>query len=102
MKIWQIQNVNQGWAIYLRYYNIEYLDEDGDNLLFDTKEKAQWFVDGLNSNGELHKRTTFKKLKIKTAIEMLEDAEVMQEFDDCVWIKVDAYKWETFNDMGGA
>ena len=39
--------------------------------------------------------------KIELAFDILEDAEVMQEFDDCVWIKVDAYKWETFNDMGG-
>jgi len=99
-KVWQVEDVSNGWAVYLIGYNTEYIDEQGDNLLFDTKEKAQEFVDTLNMNGEMHKRTTLEKLKIKTAFEMLEDAEVMQEFDDCVWIKVDIYQWETFNALG--
>jgi hypothetical protein len=101
MKIWQAENVSNGWAVYLTGYNTEFTDAQDDNLIFETKEKAQAFVDLLNINGELHKQNTLKRVKIKTAIEMLEDAEVMQEFDDCVWIKVDIYKWETFNDMGG-
>lgn len=99
MKVWQAENVSNGWAVYLNGYNTEYIDEQGDNLIFDTKKEAQEFVDMLNSTGELHKHATLEKLKIKTAIEMLEDAEVMQEFDDCVWIKVDIYKWQQFNEM---
>ena len=35
--------------------------------------------------------------KIELAFDMLEDAEVMQEFDDCMWIKVDKELWEAFN-----
>jgi hypothetical protein len=98
-KVWQVENVSNGWAIYMVDQNIEYLDADGDNLLFDTKEKAQWFVDGLNTAGELHKHATLEKLRTKAAIEILNDAEVMHEFDDCVWIKVGIYKWEQFNDL---
>ena len=98
-KVWQVENVSNGWAIYMVDQNIEYLDADGDNLLFDTKEKAQWFVDGLNTAGELHKHATLEKLRTRAAIEILNDAEVMHEFDDCVWIKVGIYKWEQFNDL---
>jgi len=35
--------------------------------------------------------------KIELAFDLLEDAEVMQEFDDSVWIKVDRKMWEQFN-----
>lgn len=35
--------------------------------------------------------------KIELAFDMLEDAEVMQEFDDCVWVKIDREMWEQFN-----
>ena len=35
--------------------------------------------------------------KIELAFDMLEDAEVMQEFDDCVWVKIDRDMWEKFN-----
>jgi hypothetical protein len=35
--------------------------------------------------------------KVETAFDMLEDAEVMHEFDDSVWIKVDRELWEAFN-----
>jgi hypothetical protein len=35
--------------------------------------------------------------KVSLAFDMLEDAEVMQEFDDSVWIKVDKELWEAFN-----
>jgi hypothetical protein len=100
-KIWQVEGVSNGWAVYLTDYNTEYIDQEGDNLIFDSKEKAQAFVDMLNQDGEQHKRTTLERLRNKTAIEMLEDAEVMQEFDDYVWIKVDIYQWETFNNLGG-
>lgn len=31
------------------------------------------------------------------AIEILYDAELMQEFDECVWIKVDKTLWNEFN-----
>jgi hypothetical protein len=34
--------------------------------------------------------------KIEMAFDILENAEVMQEFDDCVWIKVDRKLWEEF------
>lgn len=34
--------------------------------------------------------------KVSMAFDMLEDAEVMQEFDDSVWIKVDKELWEAF------
>jgi hypothetical protein len=98
-KVWQVENVSNGWAIYMVDQNTEYLDADGDNLLFDTKEKAQWFVDELNINGEVHQKTTWEQLRARAAIEMLKDAEVMHEFDDCVWIKVGIYKWEQFNDL---
>lgn len=35
--------------------------------------------------------------RVTLAFDMLEDAEVMQEFDDSVWIKVDRELWEAFN-----
>jgi len=35
--------------------------------------------------------------KIELAFDMLEDAEVMQVFDDDVWIKVDREMWNEFN-----
>ena len=35
--------------------------------------------------------------KIELAFDMLEDAEVMQEFDDCVWVKIDREMWNEFN-----
>ncbi len=31
-----------------------------------------------------------------TALEILEDAEVMQEFEDSVWVKIDREAWEAF------
>lgn len=34
--------------------------------------------------------------KVQMAFDLLEDAEVMQEFDDSVWIKVDKELWEAF------
>jgi len=37
--------------------------------------------------------------KVETAFDILEDAEVMHEFDDCVWIKVDRELWKQFNDL---
>lgn len=98
-KVWQVEDVTNGWAVYMVTYNTEYIDEQGDNLIFDTKEKAQAFVDMLNQDGEQHKRTTLERLRNKTAIEMLEDAEVMQEFDDSMWIKVNLEMWETFHNL---
>lgn len=35
--------------------------------------------------------------KIELAFDMLEDAEVMQVFDDCVWVKLDREMWNEFN-----
>jgi hypothetical protein len=35
--------------------------------------------------------------KVELAFDMLEDAEVMQVFDDEVWIKVDREMWNEFN-----
>jgi hypothetical protein len=35
--------------------------------------------------------------KIELAFDLLEDAEVMQVFDDDVWIKVDREMWNEFN-----
>lgn len=32
--------------------------------------------------------------KVSTAIDILENAEVMQEFDDCVWIKISKEDWD--------
>ena len=34
--------------------------------------------------------------KVALAFDLLDDAEVMEEFDDCVWHKVDRETWETF------
>lgn len=34
--------------------------------------------------------------KIDQALTMLENAEVMQEFDDSVWLKVDRADWEEY------
>ena len=34
--------------------------------------------------------------KIKQAFDLLEDAEVMQVFDDNIWISVDREAWEDF------
>jgi hypothetical protein len=34
--------------------------------------------------------------KIDQALTMLENAEVMQEFEDSVWLKVDRAEWEEY------
>jgi hypothetical protein len=34
--------------------------------------------------------------KITLAFDILEDAEVMQEFEDSIWLKVDKELWEEF------
>jgi hypothetical protein len=36
--------------------------------------------------------------KIELACDILEQAEVMQEYDDCLWIKVDRQDWQAFFD----
>ena len=38
--------------------------------------------------------------RIELAFDLLEDAEVMQVFDDSVWIKVDRETWEEFQNQG--
>ena len=35
---------------------------------------------------------------VELAFDILEDAEVMQEFEDDVWIKVDKESWEKFQE----
>jgi hypothetical protein len=47
-KTWQVENVGVGWAIYMVDENTEYVDEHGDNLIFDTKNEAQHLVNLLN------------------------------------------------------
>ena len=37
--------------------------------------------------------------KVEMAFDILEDAEVMEVFEDSVWIKVDRGLWEQFNDL---
>ena len=37
--------------------------------------------------------------KVEMAFDILENAEVVQEFDDSVWIKVDIDQWETFHNL---
>lgn len=39
--------------------------------------------------------------KVSLAFDILEDAEVMQEFNDSVWINVDKELWEAFNTPRG-
>ena len=39
--------------------------------------------------------------RIELAFDILEDAEVMQVFDDSVWIKVDRELWNDFQKQGG-
>jgi hypothetical protein len=41
--------------------------------------------------------------KISLAFDILENAEVMEEFNEYLWIKVDREMWEAFNneDEGG-
>jgi hypothetical protein len=39
--------------------------------------------------------------KIELAFDLLADAEVMHEFDDCLWVKVDRELWEEFQKAGG-
>lgn len=46
--MWQVEDVSVGWAIYMVDENTEYVNGDGDNLIFDTKREAQRFVDILN------------------------------------------------------
>lgn len=46
--MWQVEDVSAGWAIYMVDENTEYVDEHGDNLIFDTKREAQRFVNILN------------------------------------------------------
>lgn len=38
--------------------------------------------------------------KVTMAFDILEDAEVMQEFEDSVWIKVDKELWDKFQNGG--
>lgn len=38
--------------------------------------------------------TDFEKTEL--AFDILENAEVMQEYDDCLWIKVDRQDWQAF------
>jgi len=38
--------------------------------------------------------------RIELAFDLLEDAEVMQVFDDDVWIKVDREMWNEFKSEG--
>lgn len=33
--------------------------------------------------------------KVEFALDVLENAEVMHEFEDCVWVKIDRNDWET-------
>ena len=35
--------------------------------------------------------------KVKLAFDILENADVTGEFDDCVWIRIDRDLWEAFN-----
>ena len=35
--------------------------------------------------------------RVSMAFDLLDDAELVQEFDDSVWIKVDKELWEAFN-----
>ena len=35
--------------------------------------------------------------KVKLAFDILENADVTGEFNDCVWIKIDRDLWEAFN-----
>ena len=36
---------------------------------------------------------------VALAFDVLENAEVMQEFDDFLWIKVDREQWERFQEL---
>lgn len=36
--------------------------------------------------------------RLEVAFDMLTDAEVMQEFDDSVWIRVDKESWNQFQE----
>ena len=38
--------------------------------------------------------------KVKLAFDILEDAEVMEEFNEYLWIKVDREMWEAFSSEG--
>jgi len=51
-KVWQVEDVSNGWAVYMVDQNREYTDAQGDNLIFDTKKEAQAFVNKLNNLGE--------------------------------------------------
>jgi hypothetical protein len=35
--------------------------------------------------------------KVRLAFDLLESANVMQRFEDCIWIEVDREMWEAFN-----
>jgi hypothetical protein len=35
--------------------------------------------------------------KVSLAFDILENADVMQEFDDCVWVRVDREDWEALH-----
>ena len=48
----------------------------------------------VNNEGELYDDSVENLTAILAMKGMLESAEVMQEFDDCVWIKVDREDWE--------
>lgn len=37
--------------------------------------------------------------KMLLALEMIENGEVMQEFEDFVWIKLHRFEWETILDL---
>jgi len=35
--------------------------------------------------------------RVALAFDVLENAEVMEEFEDCLWIRVDREQWERFH-----
>lgn len=39
--------------------------------------------------------------RIELAFDILEDAEVVQQFGDAVWLKVSREAWEEFQNQGG-
>lgn len=50
-----VKIVDKHWAIYMRDYNTEYVDDQGDNLVFDTKKEAISFIKLLNIIDEAEK-----------------------------------------------
>jgi hypothetical protein len=83
------ENLEVIWAA-LQAYRADLIpegDEHYDEIWSDVCTAMAWIAEDLG--GVCVKKT-------EGAFEMLENSEVMQEFEDCLWLKVDRRDYEAF------